>query len=92
MGEGYVGGVKIEKVNSKQKIITARKLGGFNSSSKNFDESVTFCNILFYKDIINWESIKRLYVRDFIHRKLEMFDFSWKGNLEETETSTKIGG
>ena len=28
------------------------------------------------------EEIKSIHIKDFIHRKLEMFDFSWKENLE----------
>lgn len=79
----YNPGFKIKKVDIQQRKITIRKNESFAASyEESFKEDSVFCNVLFYTDIIKWEEIKNLHLKDFIHRKLEMFDFSWKNELE----------
>ena len=78
----YNPGFKIRKIDIQQKKVIIRKNNGYTSYEEKFMEDSIFCNILFYNDIIKWEEIKNLHIKDFIHRKLEMFDFSWKEDLE----------
>lgn len=78
----YNPGFKIRKVDIQQKKVTIKKNDSFTSYDEKFMEDSIFCNILFYDDIMKWEEIKNLHIKDFIHRKLEMFDFSWKEDLE----------
>lgn len=84
IGGDYRPGLKIKKVDTQQKTIILRKNEFISSAfQERFDEESIFCNVLFYNDIMKWEEIKELNLKDFVHRKLEMFDFSWKEELEK---------
>ena len=78
----YNPGFKIRKVDIQEKKVTIRKNDSFSAYTEKFMEDSIFCNVLFYNDILKWEEIKNLHLKDFIHRKLEMFDFSWKEDLK----------
>lgn len=73
MGEGY----KILRVNINEKKIEYKKANIYNTYFESLEMQKKFSDVLFYKDILNWEKIKELHIKDFLHRKLEMFDFSW---------------
>ena len=45
---------------------------------QHFRANVVLSGIITYNDLQEWDSIKALRVGEFIHRKLEMFDFSYE--------------
>ncbi len=67
---------KIQGVIIENKKIVAQFGDSSFAIQKAYDHSVNYSNILFYSDIENWESIKNLRLKEFLHRKLEFFDFS----------------
>lgn len=81
----YNPGFKIRSIDVEQKTVVISKRDSFSSYTESFKENSIFCHILFYNDIIKWEEIKNLHIKDFIHRKLVMFDFSWKEELETNQ-------
>lgn len=81
----YNPGFKIREVDIKQKEITISRNDSFTHYQESIKEDSVFCNCLFYNDIMKWKEIKSLRVKEFIHRKLEIFDFFWKESIQEKE-------
>lgn len=77
-GEEYDSGHKIKNVDIQNNTVIVKRNDSLTSYQENIYHDSIFCNSLFYNDIRKWNEIKKLYLKDFIHRKLEMFDFSWK--------------
>lgn len=73
-GNGYT----IDSVDTVNKKIKYSKNDGFHFTNETLKKDQIYNDILSYNDLTKWEQIKDLYTKDFIHRKLEMFDFSWK--------------
>lgn len=48
-----------------------------------YNEETNLSGCLFYSDIDNFENIKEMTITDYIHEKLELFDFEWEQKQKE---------
>lgn len=73
---------RIVDIAKENKIIQV-KYGLSNSYTTyiKYDNKINFSNILFYSDIDNWNEIKKLSIKDFLHRKLELFNFDFQQDI-----------
>lgn len=80
-GDGYKIG-NVDMINSE---IRYSRGDGFHYIDEHLKKEELYNGILSYNDLMKWNEIKDLNLKDFIHRKLEMFDFSWKEELKENQ-------
>lgn len=66
------GKQKIDKTDSKNKMM---QVSGFYNIS--YDETTNLGDILFYPELDNFENIKEMRIADYIHKKLELYNFEW---------------
>lgn len=85
-GEGY----KIRSIDICNQKIKYSKNDGFSTYEETLKKNERYNTILSYNDLIKWEQIKTLHIKDFIHRKLEMFDFSWKSEVKENQKEESL--
>ena len=55
------------------------------SRSYIYDTTYCFDQVLFYKDITDWENIKELTLPEYYHQQLEMFNFTLPADEPETK-------
>lgn len=77
-GDGY----KIVSTDINRQTVKFSNKGTFSGFEDKIKKNEVYNKILVYNDLLKWKEIKDLHVKDFIHRKLEMFDFSWKEELD----------
>lgn len=73
--------LNIESVDTKNKTYRCRRDRYYEQIDYNQHTNLEGC--IFYSDIENFENIKEIGIADYIHRKLELFEFEWDKSEKE---------
>lgn len=69
--------LNIEEVNSINKTYMVRR-GGYRYIN-DYGNQISLAGCIFYTEIDNYDRIKEIRIGDYIHKKLELFNFEWEG-------------
>ncbi|MBO5478786.1 MAG: hypothetical protein J6A04_03620 [Clostridia bacterium] len=75
--------INIIQVNTKDKIYKTKQ--DRYIQQENYDHQTNLLNCIFYPEIENYENIKQMGIADYIHKKLELFNFEWEQKQEAEE-------
>lgn len=61
------------------------KSGEFSVESGKYDNRTCLAECIFYPELDNYDKIKEMRIGDYIHKKLELFNFEWEKKQAEQE-------